>query len=257
MKQFLLYLLMAATLIPMLSRADDLDASDADTPGISPENLAVMARWGCFTPEFKSSIYDFVGIEQAISDAKAEKEKLTAEMPDLQKQVADAEAKATDLKKELEQYDHAAESDFTSLQAVMKDPNAKPQDQLVEVQAYVWAYPSSPHQSEAQQDLQQVQKKIADQIQAEKDAEAAREAARAQLIQRAQAHDLSLAEWRDFLRGMSQDDLLKYLGRPQSAGTDFWVYSGDMTMDAATQQKVGLQVNFNAGRVTSVGEVPH
>ena len=138
----------------------------------------------------------------------------------------------------------------------MNDAGAKPEEQIALAQAYVWTYPASPHEGDAQQYLQQVQKKLADQRQAEKDAEAARAAARAELVQRAQAHDLSLGEWRDFLRDMSQDDLVKLLGRPTSQRGDYWIYSGDWIADPATKQKVGMEINFNAGRVISVGQEP-
>src|ERR1035437_5701955 len=113
----------------------------------------------------------------------------------------------------------------------MNDSGAKPEEQLALAQSYVWAYATSPHQAEAQQYLQQVQKKLTDQEQAEKDAEAARVAARAKLVQRVQAKDLSLSEWRDFLRNMSQDDLVKFLGRPTSQRGDYWIYSGAWIVD--------------------------
>ena len=104
--------------------------------------------------------------------------------------------------------------------------------------------------------LAQVKKKLADQTQAEKDAEAARAAAHAELVQRAQARTLSLNEWRDFLRDMSQDDLVKLLGRPTSQTGDYWTYSGAWVTDPASHQKVGMEINFNAGRVLSVSEEP-
>ena len=68
------------------------------------------------------------------------------------------------------------------------------------------------------------------------------------------AHDLSLGEWRDFLRDMSQDDLVKLLGQPTSQADDYWIYSGGWVLDPATGQKSGMVINFNAGRVISVVE---
>src|SRR5260221_12250309 len=103
----------------------------------------------------------------------------------------------------------------------MNDAKAKPEDQVTLAQAFVWSYPASAHQAEAQQDLQKVRKSIADQQQAMKDAEAARQAAHAKLVQRAQARDLSLDEWKDFLRDMTQEDILKLLGRPVTAGEGY------------------------------------
>jgi hypothetical protein len=130
------------------------------------------------------------------------------------------------------------------------------EEQIALAQAYVWTYPASPHESEAEQYLQQTKKKLADQRQAGKDVEAARVAARAKMVQRAQARDLSLGEWREFLRDMSQDDLVKVLGRPTSQRGDYWIYSGEWVLNPATNQKVGLEINFNAGRVLSVDEKP-
>lgn len=229
----------------------------ADDSQLSPERLDLLDHLGCFTPGFKAAVHELVDSKQAIVTAKMDEKKFSGELPDLQKQVADAEAQAAQLHQELDSYDHGAETDFAALQGGMKNAGAKPEDQLVQAQAYIWAYPASPHLAEAQQDLQEVQQKLADQRQAEKDAEAARAAARAKLVERVQARDLSLTEWRDFLRDMSQDDLLKYLGRPQSEEGDFWVYTGDWTTDPVTHLKVGMQINFNAGRVNSVAVVPN
>lgn len=236
-------------LTPLTGRAENLK--------LSPERLDVLDRQGCFTPAFKAVVHNLVNTHQAVEQAKAEEQKYTQDLPDLQSQAADAEAKVTSLRQELAKYDHPEETDFVALQQRMNDASAKPEEQLALAQAYVWAYATSPHQTEARQYLQQLQKKLADQEQAEKDAEAARVAARAKLVQRAQAKDLSLSEWRDFLRDMSQEDLLKYLGRPNAQGNDYWIFSGDWTADPVTHQKAGLRIDFNAGRVLNVIAVPH
>jgi hypothetical protein len=203
-----------------------------DSRQLSPERLDALDRLGCFTPGFKAAAHDLVDSKDALEQARTEQE--------------------------LAKYEHPEETDFTALQMRMNDAGAKLEDQIAPAQAYVWTYPASPHESEAQQYLQQAQKKLADQRQAEKDAEAAREAAHAKLVQRAQARDLSLGEWRDFLRGMSQDDLVKLLGRPASTsqeGND-WIYAGAWILDPTTHQKVGMEINFNAGRVLSLDEKP-
>jgi hypothetical protein len=229
----------------------------ADGGQLSPERLDMLDRLGFFTPGFKAAAHDLVDNKHALEQASAEQATLTKQLPDLQSQAAEAEAKAGALRRELAKYDHPEENDFVALQNRMNDAGANPEEQIALAQAYVWTYPASPHQSEAQQYLQQVEKKLADRRQAEKEAEAARAAARAELVQRAQARDLNLGEWRDFLRDMSQDDLLKLLGRPTSQTGDYWVYSGDWITDPATHQRVGMEINFNAGRVISVAEEPH
>ena len=229
----------------------------ADSGQLSPERLDMLDQRGYFTPQFKAAVHDLVNARQALEQTKAEQAKLKLDLPDLQRQAAEAEAKTVALRQELATYDHPEETDFTALQNQMNATDAKPEEQVALAQAYVWTYPASPHQSQAEQYLQQVQKKLADQKQADKDAEAARDAAHAQLVQRAQAKDLSLTEWRDFLRDMSQDDLIKLLGRPTSQTEDYWTYAGDWVVDPASHQKVGMEINFNAGRVLSVGEEPH
>jgi hypothetical protein len=228
----------------------------ADTGQLSPERLNMLDQQGYFTPAFKAAVHNLVDVRTAVRQARTEEKKLILTLPDLQQQATDAEARTAALRVELAKYDHPDETDFIALQARMNDPAAQLEDQIMLAQGYVWAYPASPHQSEAEQYLQAAQKKLAGQQQAKKDAEAAREAARAKLIQRAQARELSLNEWRDFLHDMSQDDLLKYLGRPDSQRGDYWIYSGPWITDPVTSQKVGLEINFNAGRVISVAEVP-
>ncbi|HEV3270597.1 MAG TPA: hypothetical protein VGZ93_00280 [Candidatus Methylacidiphilales bacterium] len=229
----------------------------ADSGGqLSPERLAMMDKLGYFTPGFKAAVHDLVDTKHALAQAKKEQLKLIVQLPDLQKQATEAEANTAALQQELARCEHPEETDFDALQKQMNDAGAKLEDQIALAQAYVWTYPASPHEGVAQQYLEQTQKKLADQRQAEKDAEAARAAAYAKLVQRAQARDLSLNEWRNFLRDMSQEDLVKLLGRPTSQTGDYWIYSGEWILDPATNQKVGLEINFNAGRVLSVGEKP-
>jgi hypothetical protein len=221
---------------------------------LSPERLEVLDQHGYFTPAFKEAVHDLVDTRQAVVQAKADEAKLEASLPALQTQSSAADAEVASLQKELAGYAHPEDADFDALQNAMKSPVETPQDRLALAQAFVWSYPTDPHQAEAVQYLQQIQKQMADQAEAEKEAEAARVAARAKLIQRAEAKDLSLAEWKSFLQDMSQEDLLTYLGRPQTQQADSWTYAGPWTSDPITNQKVGLQIFFNGTRVMSVTE---
>ena len=223
---------------------------------LSTERLDALDRRGYFTPAFKAAVHQLVDTQRELRQVTDEKAKLIKDLPNLQRQAAEAEAQVVALRRELVKYDHPEENDFATLQARINDSAAKPQDLVTLAQAYVWTYPASPHEAEAQQFLQQIQKKLADQAEAEKETEAARVAAHAKLVARAQAKDLNLTEWRDFLRGMSQDDLVKLLGRPTSQSADYWFYSGDWTTNPTTHKKVGLQINFEAGRVLNVDEKP-
>ena len=255
-------------------------------PKLSPQRLDLLDRRGYFTPAFKQAVYDLVNIKQAVVDAKNEQQKLEEGLPALQKQAAEAAAKVAGLQKQFSDLNHLDESDYSELQAKMNESEQSAdlekqlagavqlcssdfdelkknidktdvllKQQLTLAQAYVWAYPTSPHQADAQHDLQDVQKKISDLAQSLTDAEAARVVAHQKLVARAQAHDLSISEWRDFLLNMSKDDLLKLLGQPQYSSESSWTYSGAWTEDAVTHQKVGLNLTFNAGRVMNVSEM--
>ena len=250
MNRRVLFSVVAALAFPGLTPVP----AHADSGQLSPERLHMLDRMGYFTPSFKAAVHDLVDAKHTLEQTKVEQVKLAAQLPDLQKQATEAEENTIALRQELARYEHPEEIDFDALQKEMNAANAKLEDQIAQGQAYVWTYPDSPHESEAQQYLQQTRKKLADQQQAEKDAEAAREAAHAKLVQRAQARDLSLNEWRDFLRDMSQEDLVKLLGRPTSQSDDYWVYEGEWVLNPATNQKVGLEINFNGGRVLSVEE---
>ena len=245
--------------VPYLSLIAGLGLALAPVPGradpqLSAKNLDVIDQWGWFTPGFKSVVHEFVDTRQAIATTQQEDKDLGATLPGLQKQAATTQAQIASLNLELAAYNHTDQSDFDQLQKIASDAAAKPDDIRMAAQTYLWSYPVSSHQAEAQQILQTVQKKMADQIQTEKDAEAARVAARALLVQRAEAKQLSLAEWRDFLRDMAEEDVIKYLGRPTYQSTDYWTYSGEWTDDPDSHEKIGLQINFNAGRVASVGK---
>jgi hypothetical protein len=250
MKTYPVLVIITALLALFLTTA----STRADNKELSPERLDMLDQAGYFTPAFKAAVHDLVDNKEALERAKAEDAELIKGLPDLQKQATEAEAKAVALRQELATYEHPDETDFDALQTRMNDSNAKPEEQLPLAQAYVWTYPDSPHEGDAQQYLQQLLKTLANQKQAEKDAEAAKEDARAKLVQRAKAHDLNLDEWRVFLRDMSQDELVKLLGRPTTQTSDYWIYTGDWIVDPATKQKAGMEVNFNAGRVSSVDE---
>ena len=51
---------------------------------------------------------------------------------------------------------------------------------------------------------------------------------------------------------MSQEDLVKYLGQPQTTDSDDWIYSANFTANAATKRPAGLRITFNGTRVLSV-----
>jgi hypothetical protein len=223
---------------------------------LSADRLNALDRDGYLTPNFKAAVRDLVTARQDLQKAQAEQKQFERDLPGLQQQAADAQAKAVALRQELARYDHPEENDFIELEGRMKDPAAVPEEVIALAQAYVWTYPTNPHEAEAQQYLAMLQRKIADQKQAEKDAEAAREAAHARLVQRAQARDLSLVEWRGLLRGMSQDDLVKLFGQPSSKDADYWYYEGEWVVNPSSNRKVGMQINFDAGRVLTVDPRP-
>jgi hypothetical protein len=249
MKERLLLLLAGALFVPALLRA-------ADSPQLSAARLDLLDERGYFTPAFKSATHDLVDAQQAVAQAKEDERKLRQSLPDLQKQNADLQARVVVQHKELALYEHPEDSDYEALQASMKNPALPPEQRMMMAQAFVWSYPTDPRQGEAEQDLQQIQRQLASHRQAARELEAAQAAAHARLLQRAGAHDLSLAEWQDFLRDMSQEDLVAQIGRPQSTGPDYWVYSGAWATDPTTKTKQGLLIHFNGTRVLEVTAAP-
>jgi hypothetical protein len=247
-----LLLRLVPALIPLL----DAHAL-ADSPHLSADRLNMLDQHGYFTPAFKSAVHDLVNAREAVVQAHADEAKAKASLPDLQAQSAAATAQVASLRQKLDLYAHPENADLQTLENAMKNPAAKPEDQLVLAQAFVWSYPTDPHQAEAVRDLQQIQKQLADQRQAEKATAAEKVAARARLLQRAKAKDLSLAEWQDFLLDRSQEELLSDFGRPQTQENDYWIYSGAWTSDPSTKEKVGLLITFNGNRVIRVSAAPN
>jgi hypothetical protein len=224
---------------------------------LTPTQIETVEKKGWITPAFNTVAQEWVDAKQAAAQAKADQARYSAELPDLQKQVVNEDAKVARLQDELAHYAHPDETDFTALQATMKDPNARPEGQLARAQAYVWTYPDSPHEAEAAKDLQQLQKQLGDRQQAADNAAAAATAAQVKLLQRVRAHDLSLGEWRAFLEDKSQSEVTGYLGTPTSRDNeDHWLYQGAWTVDPDTNQKAGLQLTFNGGRVQNVAPAP-
>lgn len=226
--------------------------SSADIYELSSQRLNVLDQRGYFPPALKSATQSLVAARQEVARARQEKKKFTAELPELRRQSNEAISQTARLRKELELYTHPEEADFDALQSAMKNPSVAPEQRLGLAQAFVWSYPTDPHQTEAEQDLLEVEKQIAAQRQVVRDDAAARTAAHARLLQRVQARELSLKEWQDFLQDMSQEQLLNYLGRPQTEEVDYWIYSGSWTTNPVTQKRAGLRINFNGTRVQSV-----
>lgn len=228
----------------------------ADPTPLSVQRLEELDQRGYFPPAFKEAVYKLVESHQALKQARRDEKQLGVRLPVLQKQCDEATARAAELRKELALYTHPEDADFEALRAAMKNPAASPEQRLTLAQAFVWSYPSDPRQTEAVGYLQQIQKRLGDERQAVKDAAAARTAARAALVQRAESKNLSLKEWQDFLRDMSQEELLGYLGHPQTETSDYWIYSGAWTWDPKTKNRAGLRINFNGTRVLSVVLAP-
>jgi len=228
----------------------------ADGPALTPEQLDLLDQKGYFTPNFKMAAHALIDTKKALDQTRQDTEKLKEQLPDLQQQIDAAQAKTAALQKELAKYQHPEDDDFAALRALMQDSSAKLEDRLAAAQAFVWAYPSNPHADEARQDIQTIQKELADQEQAAQTARAAEAVAQAKLLQRVQVRNLSLDEWKDFLRGKSQEDLLKYLGRPDTVQVDYWTYNSAFTVDPNTGQKVGLLISFNGTRVNGVAVGP-
>jgi hypothetical protein len=253
-------LLACAALFPFAARADNPAATPPaavahDDDWLSASQIETLQNWGWVTPEFQGAATKLIDARQSGQTAQDEVDKLTADRPGLEKSVAEEDGKVAQLKADLARYDHPDETDFTALQDAMKNTTAKTEDQEALAQAYVWTYPASPHAAEAEHDLQQLEKKIADQVQTTREDEAAKLAAQAKLLQRVQAHNLSLAEWRAFLQDKSEAEVTQYLGQPSSQKGEYLIYSGSWTTDPSTGQKAGLQLNFNGGRVLSVAPV--
>jgi hypothetical protein len=242
----LILLLAGVLLAPLLSRGDDL---------LTQSQIETMERKGWITPQFESAARELIDAKETLKTADGDRTRLELTLPALDKKAKAEDAKVAALKDELAHYDHPDETDFAALQSAMKNASAKPEDQMALAQAYVWTYPGATHAGEAEQDLQQIQKKIADQVQAAKEADAAQTAAQLKLLQRVKAHALNLGEWRAFLQDKSQDEVEQYLGAPAAKADDYWTYSGAWTIDPTTNQKAGLQLTFNGGRVLSVAPI--
>lgn len=242
--KLLLCALACVALAPAFLRAEAVDLSSG--------RLDMLDQRGYFTPEFKKAAHDFVNTRRALEQSRVETKKWNDELPELKKESLDDAARVERLREELALYTHPENADFDALQHAMKSPHVAPKERLILAQAFIWSYPTDPRQAEAQEDLQQTQQLIAAQEGSVKQTNAERLAARARLLQRVQARQLSLPEWRSFLQDLSQEDLLKYLGRPETEDDGYWIYSGNWTTDPATKETVGLRVNFNGTRVLSV-----
>lgn len=245
-------LLLALTLLAAAPLAGRADSSST----LSASQLDALDRRGYLTPSFAAAARALIEAKEEQRNAHHEQDELVNSLPDLQNIAATEEGKVAALKEELSRYEHPDETDMEALRREMKDPAAKPEDQMALAQAYVWTYPASPLEPEAQQYLAQIQKKLADAVQTQKEAAAAQAAAQVKLLQRVKAHDLNLNEWGFFLLNKTQTEVADYLGQPSSSDDEHWTYAGAWTTDPVTNQKAGLQLTFNGGRVIGVVAVP-
>lgn len=240
-------LLAVVLLVPFSAHADD---------GLTPAQIEAMRQKGWITPDFEKASRRLIDAELAAKQAQDDKARLDAQLPVMERKAVEEDGKAGKLKDEINRYAHPDETDFTALQATLKNASAKPEDQMALAQAYVWTYPGGAHTADADKDLQQLQRKIADQAQAAKEADAARTAAQLKLLARVKTHDLTLGEWRAFLQDKSKAEVVQYLGEASYQADDFWGYGGDWTVDPSTTMKAGLGVTFNGGRVQNVAPLP-
>jgi hypothetical protein len=224
----------------------------ADEPTLSPPRLDRLDQQGYFTPAFKTAVRELVQMRQAIAQSRLDEKKLTASLPDLQRQCDQELAEAARLRQELQLYTHPEVADFAALQAALKNPSTPVERRIALAQAFVWSYPNDPHLAAAEEELVKIQKEQAAQRQIINNTAAAQSALALELMRRAKARELSLREWQDFLRDKSQEELLALLGRPQIQGADYWIYSGTWTWNPATKSRSGLRVDFNGTRVLNI-----
>src|SRR5271163_4617287 len=92
-------------------------AAHANDKHLSPERLDMLDQRGYFTPKFKAAVHELVNVDTELKQANTEQKEFTQELPDLQKQADDAEAKTATLRAELARYEHPDENDFMALQA--------------------------------------------------------------------------------------------------------------------------------------------
>jgi len=242
--------LVPALLFLLVSRA--LRAEDS----LTPAQVEAMRERGWITPEFEANARQLVEARETMQKAKDDQARLESQLPALQTRAEESNQRTIALKAELARVSHPDETDFEALQQTMKNPAAKPEDQMAAAQAYVWTYPGGAHTAEAQDFLRQVQKKIADQVQAQKDADAAATTAHLKLLARVKAHNLSLGEWRAFLQDKSKAEVQQYLGAPSWQDDEHWVYNGNWTIDPTSNLKSGIQITYNGGRVQNVAPLP-
>jgi hypothetical protein len=177
--------------------------------------------------------------------------------PELEKQQSAAEEQTAAIKKQLSDLDHADSAALITLQTQVADPNAKLPVKLAAAHQFIWSFPTSSLLPQANAILADLNKQDADEKQRLADDAKKKQERLDFLTKGAQEHNLLIEDWREFLRNMTQDEVLLYVGAPTKKSMDGnWFYAGSYTIDPATQQRSGLVIFFNGTRVdnVSVGE---
>ena len=188
--------------------------------------------------------------DAADADRNAEKAKVT----DLQNQVAQNQADADQLRKDIEAKKNSDIYVFSQIvQARARGDLADARDRLT---AFIAQYPTSSVNALAHAQLAEVSSELSAQNEQEKEqaaaAAAAAAAAQADLLARAAAGNATLSEMRRALIGKSRTDVGKLLGLPTDTGSDTWGYRRQMIINPLTNEKHGLTVYFSEGTVQGV-----
>jgi hypothetical protein len=118
---------------------------------------------------------------------------------------------------------------------------------------FIWSFPKStllPDAGKILSDLEQKKAAADEELANEKASRLQRENF---LKAGVAARNLQIQDWREFLKNMSQDDVLFYLGPPKSKAADgTWYYGDNWTIDPGSAQRTGIVLFFNGTRVLNV-----
>lgn len=193
-------------------------------------------------------------MKQQLADANSGRTSSKVQAAQLNDQIAQAQADADELGKEIEAKKNSDIYAFSQIVQIRARGDLEAaRDQLG---AFASKFPSSSLVNLAQSQLAQVNDQLAA-ADAEKKKEAddaARAAAQAQadLLARAAKGEATLSEMRQALIGKSRAEVSKLLGLPTDTASDTWGYRQQMIFNPITNERHGLLVYFSEGTVQGV-----
>lgn len=213
----------------------------ASAPAAAPAPAPARAK-----PDFSREYSEYVHLKKELAAAEDEAKKLAAKMPEVRQEIADIKDKDARIDGQI------AALQFLDKLAFEKLGKEKTPDlNVAQIRSFLRDYPKSEYKGKAEELIKMYQGALdaeaAKRAKAEQDDRAARKA----LDDRFMRRELSLVDFRAYMKGKTLAEVRTLLGEPYEVRGQYWDYSRTACLTEDGRRRSAIII-FDGGRVLNV-----